>query len=143
MIHDLDILYYLLEDSPFKVKAKGFKTISEKWDHVEARFSYPKGQEVSIVSSRMYTDEVRRIDVTNKLGTLTVDLLNTKLKVAYAKKEGKVEVHDFEKRDHLLMEHKTFYQSISKKLLPPVGLEEGIEAVKNVEAVLKVLDGSD
>lgn len=43
----------------------------------------------------------------------------------------------YEKRDHLLLEHKNFYNSIINKTAPVVTLEDGLTAVRLIDQVLE------
>jgi predicted dehydrogenase len=46
----------------------------------------------------------------------------------------------YEKRDHLLLEHKHFYESILENKPPIVSIDDGILAVKLIDKVLESAD---
>ena len=48
-----------------------------------------------------------------------------------------VALSSYEKRDHLLLEHKNFYHSIINKLEPVITLEDGLIAVRLIDQVLE------
>jgi predicted dehydrogenase len=48
-----------------------------------------------------------------------------------------VKLESYEKRDHLLLEHKNFYQSITNKTAPIISLDDGILAVRLIDHVLE------
>ena len=138
MVHDLDILMYLFDEFPDSSTSRGFKIVTKNWDHVEAELKFPSGRIAQVNASRNYSKEVRSLEVTNSLGHLFVDLLNPEL--TFVAPDGKIERFSFNKRDHLLLEQEKFYRAILYKEPIPVGLEDGLAAVKLVDLVLKGLD---
>ncbi len=138
MVHDLDLLMYLFDEFPKSNISRGYKIVTKNWDHVEAELKFPSGRIAQVNASRSYTKEVRSLEVTNSLGHLYVDLLNPAL--TFVSPDGKMETFSFNKRDHLLIEQEKFYRSILFKEPVPVGLEDGLQAVRLVDLVLKGLD---
>ena len=58
MMHDLDLMHWLIGDKTKKItQSHGLKTRTEHWDHVEARFELEEGKSCTLVASRMATDE--------------------------------------------------------------------------------------
>jgi len=47
-----------------------------------------------------------------------------------------VSLDQYEKRDHLMLEHKHFYESITQGKPPVISLEDGLLAVRLIDAVL-------
>jgi predicted dehydrogenase len=138
MVHDLDILMYLFNELPNSNTSRGFKIVTKNWDHVEAELKFPSGRIAQVNASRNYSKEVRSLEVTNSLGHLYVDLLNPGL--TFVSPDGKIETFSFNKRDHLLIEQEKFYRAILFKEPVPVGLEDGLQAVRLVDLVLRGLD---
>ncbi len=145
MIHDLDILIYFFKDTPKLVDAYGIKNRTSKWDVVSAQFILPlTGSKAVIESSRNHVEEVRTIQVVNEEGSLMIDLLNHRIfyTVEGSLQEGYVEKIEFEKNDHLLMEHKKFYESITKGNRALVDVHDGLLAVQSVHKVLEFIEGN-
>lgn len=139
MIHDLDLLVYLCGEVPTSVEAVGFKMRTKRYDYVSANFKFASGKKATIAVGRNQTSEVRELAVSNEKGTLLVDLMRNEIKVARGNAEGPdfVTSETYEKRDHLSLEHKHFYDSILNKKAPIISLEDGIIAVRLIDKVLE------
>ncbi len=139
MIHDLDLISYLFQKTPMKskIRAHGFKTLSNNWDYVWAQLDY-KNLLAEIVVSRYHSEEMRKIEIVNELGALVVDLLNCRCHLT-TKNVHEVQTITYEKRDHLLIEHTAFYNSIKNKTQGIVTLDEGILMVEQINLILRSL----
>lgn len=139
MIHDLDLLVYLNGEVPTSVEAVGFKMRTNKYDYVTAHFKFKSGNKATITVGRNQTKEVRELQLSNSTGTLTVDLMRNEILVALGNNAGPefVSTENYEKRDHLLLEHRHFYDSILNNKAPIVSLEDGIVAVKLIDKVIE------
>ena len=139
MIHDLDLLVYLYGEVPVSVEAIGFKMRTNRYDYVSANFKFKSGSRATIAVGRNQTTEVRELEVLNEKGTLLVDLMRNEIKVARGSEQGPefVSLSTYEKRDHLLLEHKHFYDSILNNKAPIVSLGDGIIAVRLIDKVLE------
>ena len=62
MIHDIDLLLYLLKSRPVKISATGHKIRTDNWDHVTAHFILENGDEAIIVSGRNHAYEERSFE---------------------------------------------------------------------------------
>lgn len=146
MIHDIDLLLFLLGDFPCSVKAKGKKMRTDKWDYVEATFDFKSGASAIVRVGRNYTREVRDLEISNEVGCLWVDLFQKKFVEASAlstKEEDFLITEDYEGRDHLYEEQKLFYKAILKNIEPPVTLKDGLRAVTLVEKVLRSCESGE
>lgn len=142
MIHDLDLMVFLFGEIPESVESMGFKMRTNKYDYVTSNFKFQSGNKTTITVGRNQTKEVRELEISNQAGTLLVDLMRNEIQVAYGSEAGPefVKVHNYEKRDHLLLEHKHFYESIHKKLPPIISLADGLQAVRLIDSVLKSVE---
>lgn len=141
MIHDLDILLYLINERPFKVTAFGKKIRTDKWDYAEAHFEYSSGIMATIKVGRNYIREVRNFEIINEAGTLFVDLFEKKLIEAPGKEDREFVIESsYDARDHLLEEHIAFYKAIKGNGDIPVTVEDGRNAVYLVEKVLSAIE---
>lgn len=138
MIHDLDLLVHLFEEIPTSVDAMGFKMRTNRYDYVSANFKFNSKNRATISVGRNQTTEVRELEISNKAGTLLVDLMRNEIKIARGSEEGPefVKIENYPKRDHLILEHQHFYDSIINKKPAIVTLEDGIVAVKLIDKVL-------
>lgn len=142
-IHDLDLLLYLFKQKPKSIAGTGYKIRTNKWDHAILSLSLDESCEAVVTVGRNATKEVRELEVISKNGTITVDLFSNKIFNATNSQfeDGSfVKEESYNKRDHLLLEHTNFYQSILKKSLAIVSLKDGLNAVHLVDCALKALE---
>lgn len=139
MIHDIDLLIYLFKEVPISVSASGFKIKTSKWDHVTATFKFASNRIAFLTVSRNYVVEKRDVNFMTSDGCLNIDLLNRKMLIAQKSLDEISEVN-YEARDHLLEEQKSFYESILNQAPISVSIEDGYRAMKILEKVLESLD---
>ncbi|MBT4790952.1 MAG: Gfo/Idh/MocA family oxidoreductase [Halobacteriovoraceae bacterium] len=143
MIHDIDLMLYLFGKKPSSVSSLGHKIRTDKWDHVTSHFFFDDGDEVIITSGRNHVKEVRALEVMSEVGCHYVDLFaNT---VSYATNEqfddgSYVQTQNYEKRDHLLLEQKSFFNAIQTSSKPMVDYTDGLNAVYFVSKVNESLE---
>lgn len=142
-IHDLDLLTYILKFNPITVRADGYKIRTDKWDHATMELTDAQGSVAYITVGRNHVKEIRDVEITSKSGMIYVDLFANKFALSpsgqYA--EGVFVKEDtYAKRDHLLVEHTHFYNSIQKGAPTFVSFEDGVKAVHLVDSVLKALE---
>jgi predicted dehydrogenase len=142
MIHDLDLLVYLFNETPVSVDAVGYKMRTNKYDYVSANFKFQSGHRATITVGRNQTKEVRELEISNTTGTLLVDLMKNEIIEARGSFDGPefTKTIPYEKRDHLMLEHKHFYESILENKPPIVSIDDGILAVKLIDKVLESAD---
>lgn len=142
-IHDLDLLMFLFKSRPVSVNATGYKIRTDKWDHASIYLKMENDCEAHVVVGRNATKEVRDLEVVSRDGTIHVDLFANKIGVATSDKfeDGTfVREENYTKRDHLLLEHQNFYESIRTGRPSIVNLKDGINAVHLVDCTLKSLE---
>jgi len=142
MIHDIDLMMYLLGEKPISVEAFGKKQRTDKWDFVRAFFKFNSGACAEISVGRNHIEETRIFEVVNECGCLQVDLFRTEIKEATSNSVNETEYVTVEKypaKDHLLEEQKCFYRSILDDTKTVVDEEAGVNAVYIVEQVLNSL----
>lgn len=139
MIHDLDLLVFLFKETPYAVDAVGYKMRTNKFDYMSANFKFDSGHRATITVGRNQTKEVRELEISNTTGTLHIDLMKNEITEARGSFEGPefTKTIPYEKRDHLMLEHQHFYESIKNKKAPIVSLEDGIIAVRLIDKVLE------
>jgi predicted dehydrogenase len=144
MIHDIDLMLYLTKKKPVSVSAIGFKSLTDKWDHVQAIFSFGDGAIANIVVGRNSTKEVRELEVNSNNGSLLIDLYTCKTYETMAVSEDDKYVREsfYSKRDHLMEEHKCFYNSITNKTPAIVNIDDGLNAVELIEKTLESIESN-
>lgn len=142
MIHDIDLMNTIIGKLPKKVSAKGYKIRTDKWDYVNAHFAYENEITSQIIVGRNQTLEIREIEIVSENGTLTIDLM----KNAIHKANGKfidpdfVTTENYEKRDHLLFEHRDFYHAIESLSRPKIGIVDAIQVLTIMDGVSTALE---
>ena len=142
MIHDLDLLVFLFGETPVSVESVGFKMRTNRYDYVSSNFKFKSGHRATITVGRNQTKEVRELEISNKSGTLLVDLMKNEIQEALGSSIGPeyVSLDQYEKRDHLLLEHKHFYDSIHNHKKPIVSLDDGLLAVRLIDKVIESVE---
>lgn len=142
-IHDLDLILYLFKQRPVTVNAHGYKIRTDKWDHASIYLQMENKCDALIVVGRNATREVRDLEVISKDGMFSVDLFTNKIYEATSSKfpdDTFVKEESYEKRDHLLLEHKHFYDAVLNNKPAIIGLKDGLNAVHLIDCTLKSMD---
>jgi len=142
-IHDLDLILHLFQDKPTAVTAQGYKIRTNNYDHAAIQVELTNGSRADIVLGRNAVKEVRELEVISQSGMITVDLFTNKILNAtntQFEDQSFVKENNYSKRDHLLLEHKHFYDSILNSEKSVVTLEDGLKAVHLVDAALKSIE---
>lgn len=146
MIHDIDLMLYLFGKKPSKIEAKALRIRTDNWDYCRALFHFADGSLITIDSGRNNSQEERSLEVVTDEGVTFVDLFKRQVALAPSGKTESgefVETLDYPARDHLLEEHKNFYQSILANTKPLVGYKDGEAAVYFVSKVLEALEKNE
>jgi predicted dehydrogenase len=142
-IHDLDLILYLFKQKPVSIMGQGFKIRTQNWDHASIHVQLEENCDALIVVGRNAVKEMRDLEVVSKDGMTTVDLFTNKIYEATNSQfdDGTfVKEEPYGKRDHLLLEHKNFYQSILENKPAIIGLKDGLNAVHLVDCTLRALE---
>ncbi|MDR1103776.1 MAG: Gfo/Idh/MocA family oxidoreductase [Endomicrobium sp.] len=146
MIHDLDILFYLVKDKVVSLEAHGAKILSDTEDIAKVRLRYVNGCVADVSASRVSMEKYRKIRVFQSDSYVSIDYAGKSLKV-YAKKEGKEKITslfdiDVKKpklppNEPLFYELDNFLNNVSEGKKPAVSGEQGRDAVELALNILK------
>jgi predicted dehydrogenase len=146
MIHDLDILFFLVKDKVVSFEAHGAKILSDSEDIAKVRLKYLNGCMADVSASRVSTDKYRRIRIFQPDSYVSLDYAGKSLKV-YKKKEGKKKIaslFDIDvKKPELPTDEPLFYEldnflsNVIKGKKPAVSGEQGRDAVELALNILK------
>ncbi|MDR0398335.1 MAG: Gfo/Idh/MocA family oxidoreductase [Endomicrobium sp.] len=146
MIHDLDILFYLVKDKVVSLEAHGAKILSDTEDIAKVRLRYANGCVADVSASRVSMEKYRKIRVFQSDSYVSIDYAGKSLKV-YAKKEGKEKITslfdiDVKKpklpsNEPLFYELDNFLSNVSEGKKPAVSGEQGRDAVELALNILK------
>jgi predicted dehydrogenase len=145
MIHDLDLVLWMV-DAPWKdVRAVGLPVLSDKVDIANARVEFSNGAVANLTASRVSTEKVRKfryfqpneyfsIDFTRRDATLIrVDRASHPPQMAFRKLTG-------EPQEPLRAELAAFVESVRTRSRPLVGGVEGKRALALAEAVMNCIE---
>jgi predicted dehydrogenase len=146
MIHDLDILFYLLKDKVVSVEACGAKILSDTEDIAKVRLKYANGCIADVSASRVTLGKYRKIRIFQPESYISIDYAKKSLKV-YTKKEKKEKMTslldiDIKKpklpsNEPLFYELDNFLTSVMEGKKPLVCGEQGRDAVELAINILK------
>jgi predicted dehydrogenase len=142
-IHDLDLVLHLFKEKPLQIMGHGYKIRTRNYDHASVYLQLEGGSTALITVGRNSVKEQRDLEVISKDGMITVDLFANKIYEAtsstfddgtFVKEEG------YAKRDHLLLEHRHFYQSVLENKPAIIGLQDGLNAVHLVDSAIQAIE---
>ena len=87
MVHDLDVVLFLLEESTGEVVARGIDG-PHGFDHVTVLVSFPSGRLATLTASRITQNLVRKLEITTNDRYFTIDYPNQELLVF---QQGRIE----------------------------------------------------
>ncbi len=127
-IHDIDLATYLFQEDieSFEVERME-KSVTEYIDTLEAVATFQSGRKARFTTDRNHDHEERSVFIRGT-HNISIDLMNSKMLI-----DG--EEIPYQKRDHLLIEHESFYKAILTGSNPLTSFEEGAQALKNLEMI--------
>ncbi len=146
MIHDLDIVLFLVGRPVMRVEAFGAKVLSSHEDIAKVRLYFEGGCIADLSASRISLKKYRRIRVFQKNAYMSLDYAAPKLQVYRKKSEIVKRLTDISiltpklsKKDPLTLELDHFIQCVCDKRTPLVAGEHGRDALKLAQDVLREL----
>ena len=161
MIHDLDLLGYLLGEWPSDIRAKGASILTPAPDIVNVRLEYPSGCVANVTASRVTMSPMRKIRVFSDDSYVSINMLK-RTASRYRRKDGFeervamlrtepegpaslmgladfIEIDTIEPDDvePLHKELSAFAHSVASREAPPVTGDDGLRAVQLATAILE------
>lgn len=141
MIHDLDLVLNLMNQTPISVTAYGLTAFSGAIDHAVAHLSFESGPLVTVTASRVTEQKVRSLEVTAMEAYLEGDLLNKSILVHRRTigeylNNNKYRQESIVERIHvpiiepLFAELQHFVESILEGKAPRVSARDGLNALR-------------
>lgn len=162
MIHDLDLILYLVKSKPVKISASGVGVISTNIDIANARIEFENGCVANITASRLSAKKMRKMRIFQKNAYISMDFSEGFSEIFYIPGENQEPFRDgtlaislgqleegAKKRDikynrlerknvnPLKLELSKFIESIKDGIKPVVSGEEGLEALRLANLILK------
>jgi predicted dehydrogenase len=141
MIHDIDILLWLIKSPVDKIEAVGVKVLSRHEDIANARIVFKNGAVCNITASRVTEKTMRKIRMFQPDAYISLDYVGQDA-VIYTKKFGKILSRqiDIKKEKPLQKEISSFIRCISTGQRPLASGREGREALSIALEILKKIN---
>jgi len=146
MIHDLDMLFYLVKDKVVSFEAHGAKILSETEDIAKVRLKFANGCVADVSASRVSMDKYRKIRIFQPDAYISVDYAGKSLKI-YKKKADKEKIASLfdidvikpkiPTNEPLFYELDNFLANVLQGKKPAVSGEQGRDAVELALNILK------
>lgn len=141
MIHDIDILLWLIKSPIKNIEAVGVKVLTQHEDIANARIVFENGAVCNITASRVTEKAMRKIRMFQPNAYISLDYIQQDA-VIYTKKLGRIisEQIDIKKEKPLQKEIVSFLDCIKTGKRPLASGEEGRQALSVALEVLKKIN---
>ncbi len=143
MIHDLDIVLFLVGEPVTRVEAFGAKVLSQHEDIAKVRLHFKNGCIADLSASRISLERYRRIRIFQKNSYLSLDYAKPNLKIYKKKTDTVKSFSDIEilkpklsRQQPLAMELEHFLQCVREGKTPLVSGQHGRDALELAKEVL-------
>jgi predicted dehydrogenase len=145
MIHDLDLVLYLVRKPVARVDAVGVSVLSRSEDIANARVAFRGGCIANLTASRISDEPVRRIRVFQEDSYLSIDYKEQTVELATKRGRAIRRVHlPVNRRPPLQDELAAFVRAVRRRQRPQVTGEDGRAALAlalRIEKSMRVLKG--
>jgi predicted dehydrogenase len=161
MIHDIDIILYLVNSPIRKIEANGVAVISDNIDIANARIGFADGCVANVTASRISLKKMRKMRIFQQNTYISIDFLNSKSEIfklaehdvitaglTYPVSDKKKLIYEEPKIDNvenynpIRNELETFFDSIIYNKPVKVTLSEGAKAVEVADKIMKIISTS-
>ncbi len=94
MIHDLDLLLYLVKSKPVHIEASGAAVVSNTIDIANARIEFENGCVANITASRISAKKMRKMRVFQKNAYISIDFAEGCSEIFYIPSHDQMPFHD-------------------------------------------------
>jgi len=145
MIHDLDLVLWMVDAEVHDVSAVGLAVLSDKVDIANARVEFANGAVANLTASRVSTERVRKFRYFQPEGYISVDFSRRDALLIRVNRSGENPEIGFQKletepADPLQAELSAFVQSVETRQPPLVGGREGRAALALAERVMDCIE---
>jgi predicted dehydrogenase len=137
MIHDIDLVLYLLREPPVLVTAEGFSLKISEIDCAHARLEFASGAVAHLKANWIAMDRQRLTHVVYDDTSITIDLLNQKIQTITASESSEVRKHQaaLKEIDALRTQLDFFVSAIQGSSKPTVSGLDGLRAIEVCEVI--------
>ena len=149
MIHDIDLVHYLVKSPLVSIQAQGIKIVSPTWDVVHARLTFANGCCANLTANRTSPKPERSFNLLQNEAYFISDLDSKKLLISRKNHQPTasdgtthmlVEELQLEKNDAILEEISAFANSIQNQTPAVVSGLDGKQALETAIAISELLD---
>ncbi len=145
MIHDLDLVLWMVDSQVSDVRAVGLPVLSGKVDIANARVEFQNGTVANLTASRVSTEKVRKFRYFQPHEYVSIDFTRRDALVVSVDQDGTPPRIGFrrletEPREPLRAELEAFVESVRTRRPPLVGGREGREALALAERVMNCIE---
>jgi len=145
MIHDLDLVLWMVEAPVSDVRAVGLAVLSDKVDIANARVEFENGAVANLTASRVSTEKVRKFRYFQPSEYISVDFSRRDALLISVDRSQENPQIGFKKletvpADPLRSELEAFLDSVRTRRPPPVGGREGKAALALAERVMNCIE---
>jgi predicted dehydrogenase len=145
MIHDLDLLLWMVDSPVSDVRAVGLPVLSDKVDIANARVEFQNGAVANLTASRASTERIRKFRYFQPTEYISIDFARRDALVISVDRSGLAPEIGFRKletepADPLRSELAAFLESVQTRRPPPVGAHEGMAALELAERVMNCIE---
>jgi predicted dehydrogenase len=145
MIHDLDLVLWMVESPVRDVRAVGMAVLSDKVDIANARVEFENGAVANFTASRVSTEKVRKFRYFQPSEYISIDFARRDallIRVDRSKETPEIGFQKLETEpaDPLRAELENFVQCVKTRRLPLVGGQEGSAALSLAERVMNCIE---
>jgi len=165
MIHDLDLIQYLVKSNPLRVSASGVSVVSSTVDIANARIEFENGCVANITTSRISAKKMRKMRIFQKNAYVSMDFVDGFSEIFFIPTEKQEPFHDgtlafslgqiqdgankkeikytrLERRNvnPLKMELSSFVDALRNGLQPAVTAQDGLNALHLANEVMQEIE---
>ncbi len=145
MIHDLDLVLWMVGAQVREVRAVGLPVLSDKVDIANARVEFDNGTVANLTASRVSTERVRKFRYFQPNEYVSIDFTRRDVLVLSVKHDGGTPKIGFQKLETkpdepLRAELEAFVESVRTRCPPRVGAVAGREALALAEHVMTCIE---
>lgn len=145
MIHDLDLVLWMVESAVREVHAVGLAVLSDKVDIANARLEFENGAVANLTASRVSTEKVRKFRFFQPYEYVSIDFSRRDALAVRVDRDGAAPEIGFRKLpaapgEPLRAELEAFIESVRTRRPPLVGGREGREALALAERVMSAIE---
>lgn len=145
MIHDLDLVLWLVDSAAREVRAVGLPVLSDKVDIASARVEFENGAVANLTASRVSTEKVRKFRYFQLSEYISIDFTRQDVVVVGVDRTGSPPQMSFRKLDThpvqpLRAEIESFVECVRTRRPPLAGGREGRHALALAASVMSCIE---